>query len=215
MADSSDDARALASATTTTWLWWIAVSGTAATATFALIAGLSEGAAWLLMLLAFVFAISLSVGSVAIWLVLASDGKSGPLAMFAAMSNVVAGAIFLSMVAVQLAVKDVADPPDEGLRAVYWGLDVAWDLYIALGTVGLAISLYHARWLRLWAFAGLAAGAALFVLNLASFPEPPGTAGLVDIGPLVGLWYTGVTIGAIVRLYSAAAMLRAARGSDS
>jgi hypothetical protein len=106
------------------------------------------------------------------------------------------------MVAVQLAVKDVADPPDEGLRAVYWGLDVAWDLYIALGTVAFAIALYHARWLRLWALPGLAAGAALFVLNLASFPEPPGSAGLVDIGPLVGLWYTGVTVGAVVGLRS-------------
>ena len=35
---------------------------------------------------------------------------------------------------------------------------------------------------------------ALAVANLAVFPEPPGQAGSVDLGPVIGLWYLVVTI---------------------
>jgi hypothetical protein len=42
---------------------------------------------------------------------------------------------------------------------------------------------------RAWAIA-----VALLALNLAAFPENPGDAGLIDVGPLVGLWYLGVTV---------------------
>ena len=120
--------------------------------------------------------------------------------MFAAVSNVMAGALFLAMATVQLAVKDVQDPPDEGLRAVYWGLDVAWDMYIGAGTIGFGLALLFFGSIRPWGILGIVVGAALLALNVASFPEPPASAGLVDVGPLVGLWYTGITIWAFLRL---------------
>ena len=35
---------------------------------------------------------------------------------------------------------------------------------------------------------------ALLALNLSTFPTPPGEAGLIDLGPLLGIWYLLVTI---------------------
>ena len=37
-------------------------------------------------------------------------------------------------------------------------------------------------------------GAALIVLNAASFPWPPGSHGLVDLGPLAGLFFAGMAV---------------------
>jgi hypothetical protein len=37
--------------------------------------------------------------------------------------------------------------------------------------------------------AGLALAAAVLALNLSTFPTPPAEAGLVDVGPAIGLWY--------------------------
>jgi hypothetical protein len=171
----------------------LVVCGSAATAGYVGIV-LLPGPAWLLVALTFGFVASLGVGSVAIWQVLTRERPgSSPFAMLAAVSNVVAGALFLTMVLVQLAAKDVQDPPDEQVRAVYWGLDVAWDLYLGAGTLGFAWVFRESadfRWLWL---AGAVVGGLLVVLNVAAFPEPPGSAGLVDVGPLVGLWYSAIT----------------------
>ena len=35
----------------------------------------------------------------------------------------------------------------------------------------------------------LFAGLLLLVLNLWTFPTPPGESGLIDVGPFVGLWF--------------------------
>jgi hypothetical protein len=100
-------------------------------------------------------------------------------------ANALAGALLSASLLVQLAVKDeTGDGPAAELEAVWLGLDVAWDAYIGLGTILFGISaLAHPR-----------LGAALLVLNLASFPTPPANAGSIDIGPLVGLWYLAVTL---------------------
>jgi hypothetical protein len=127
--------------------------------------------------------------------------------MLAAGANVIAGAMFCAMALVQLAIKDVSDPPDAPVRAGYWGLDVVWDLYLAAGTLGFAICFFRGRWFANWAVPGAAVALALIVLNLATFPEPPASAGLVDVGPLVGLWY--FTLG-LRALY----VLRAGEASD-
>jgi hypothetical protein len=36
---------------------------------------------------------------------------------------------------------------------------------------------------------GVLISVVFLIFNLATFPEPPDTAGLVDLGPVVGLWY--------------------------
>jgi hypothetical protein len=178
------------------WLWYLGAGGFGATISYTLLSILS-GPDWVGVVLAFSFAATLSFGSVAIWQVLKLNGSAGALAMLAAIANIVAGALFVSMALVQLAVRDVADPPDEALRAVYWGLDVAWDLYIGAGTLGFAIVFLHSNLFRWFAVPGAAIALLLLGLNVASFPEPPADAGLVDVGPLVGMWYLAVTLRAI------------------
>jgi hypothetical protein len=114
----------------------------------------------------------------------------------AAASNAIAGAVVTAMFLVQIAIKNaVGDNPGEDLKAVYFGLDVAWDVYIGLGTVLFAMSAAtHPRLGRAFALTGALIGVVLLALNLATFPTPPADDGLVDVGPLVGLWYLAVVI---------------------
>jgi len=114
----------------------------------------------------------------------------------AAASNAIAGAIVTAMFLVQIAVKDATgDSPGADLKAVWLGLDVAWDVYIGLGTLLFAISaLTHPRLGRAFAVSGVLIAVSLLGLNLASFPTPPADDGLVDVGPLVGVWYLAVVI---------------------
>ncbi len=178
------------------WLRYIGAGGFGATISYVLLSVIS-GPDWLGVTLAFGFAATLSMGSIAIWQFLSLKGAASPLAMLAALANVVAGALFVSMALVQLAVRDVADPPDEALRAVYWGLDVAWDLYIGAGTLAFAVVFRDSTLFRWLSIPGAAIALLLLGLNVGSFPEPPSSAGLVDVGPLVGLWYLAVTIRAL------------------
>jgi hypothetical protein len=111
--------------------------------------------------------------------------------------NALAGAMFSAMLLVQLAVKARAQdqkvaPP---LAGVWLGMDVAWDAYIGLGTLCFAIAmLRHPRFGRAFAYSGLAIAVSLLALNFYTFPTPPGSAGLIDLGPAAGLWYLIVTI---------------------
>lgn len=120
-------------------------------------------------------------------------------AAIGAISNFTAGALFCAMALVQLAVKQTAS--DAGvmvgvqLEAVWLGLDVAWDVYIGVGTIffGWAM-LKHPRFRWVLGAPGILLGGLLLILNLLPFPTPPSSAGLIDLGPLVGLWYLAATI---------------------
>jgi hypothetical protein len=111
-------------------------------------------------------------------------------------ANALAGALLSASLLVQLAVKhETGDDPAAELEAVWLGLDVAWDIYIGLGTILFGISaIAHPRLGRIWGLSGISIGAALLILNLASFPTPPANAESIDVGPLVGLWYLAVTL---------------------
>lgn len=199
MAASRTDARTLhaadpwGTAEARGWLWYVVGAGSVATLTYVVLIVL-PGPDSLAVAVAFGFAASLSVGSVALWRLFHSAGEHSPLAMFAALSNALAGALFVAMVVVQVGVKSVQDPPDEALRSIYWGLDVAWDLYIGAGTLGFALVCWRVPVFRWLAAPGVLVAIAVMALNLATFPEPPSSAGLVDVGPLVGLWYSAVTV---------------------
>jgi len=120
-------------------------------------------------------------------------------ASLGAIANYTAGALFTAMALVQLAVKQIGAEaaitlqPD--LEGVWLGLDVAWDLYIGVGTILFAWAVKsHPRFGWWFAGPGLAVGVGLLVMNLAVFPTPPSAAGLIDLGPLVGLWYLAATL---------------------
>lgn len=112
-----------------------------------------------------------------------------------AISNVAAGALLTAMLLVQIAVRSRAPDTVGDMVGIWLGLDVAWDIYVGLGTLCFAVSmLAHPRFGWPFAAPGLVVGLLLIVLNLGTFPEPPDTAGLIDVGPLVGLWYLAVTV---------------------
>jgi hypothetical protein len=74
-------------------------------------------------------------------------------------------------------------------------LDVAWDIFISLGTILFALSMTALpRFWKITGITGLAMGFGLLVLNIYTFPVPPGEAGLIDLGPFTALWYLAVTI---------------------
>ena len=118
-------------------------------------------------------------------------------ASLGAMANFMAGGLFTAMALVQLAVKQSAFDAtlQRPLEAVWLGLDVAWDVYIGLGTVFFAWSmLSHPRFRWPFALVGFVIGFLLLFTNLYTFPMPPAAAGWIDIGPFVGFWYLAATV---------------------
>ncbi len=118
----------------------------------------------------------------------------------APVSNAIAGALVTAMLLVQLSVRAGGRASLDAflwtkLRRVDLGLDVAWDVYGVIGTVLFAWNMLHQpRFGRVFGIVGLVAAAGLAVLNIATFPTPPANAGLVDLGPLVALWYVAVSV---------------------
>ncbi|MCW8824704.1 MAG: hypothetical protein OQK63_11460, partial [Ignavibacteriaceae bacterium] len=75
------------------------------------------------------------------------------------------------------------------------GLDVAWDVYIFFGTLLFAISMFrHPKLGKILSITGIIISVIMIILNAVSFPVPPANAGLIDLGPLIGLWYLVVTL---------------------
>ena len=72
----------------------------------------------------------------------------------------------------------------KGVRFVDLGLDVAWDFFIGTSFVLTGIAIRRVRGLGLpWGMPLSILGVALIVLNAWTFPWPPNTRGLFDIGP--------------------------------
>lgn len=162
------------------------------------------------VLFAAAFGVLLSIASVGLYHLLKIFRKTVTL-QAALMCNVVAGAIVNMMIVVQLTVRsfmrqDLDAAADESARQtlrwiwdavdkVQLGLDVSWDVYIALGTFLFALNmLRHPRFGKIFGWAGMLITLLLLAFNLYTFPTPPGEANLVDLGPAVGLWYIAVGI---------------------
>ena len=118
-------------------------------------------------------------------------------AQMAVAFNFAAGALVSAMLLVQLAVKARVQgtPVPVEFVGIWLGLDVAWDVYLGIGIGLFALAmLKHPQFGKKFAIPGLAVSLLLLGLNLYTFPTPPADAGLVDIGPLVGLWYFAVFV---------------------
>jgi hypothetical protein len=106
------------------------------------------------------------------------------------------------MLLVQIAVNDVeaglSPAVNDAFEHVEFGLDLSWDVFLVTGTIFFCWAmLADPRFGRRFALPGIALAAALYVLNFATFPTPPASEGLVDLGPLVGLWYAAVSVQAL------------------
>lgn len=170
------------------WAPVTTISGTVGIVAYVLVLA-TESTDGLAVILSFAFAFGVTVSSIGIFQILGGvDGS--PLGLIAAVANVTAAALLLAMLLVQISVKVVVPQPDAGLKAVYWGLDVAWDLYFGTGTLLFGLSMFGRRGFGIWfAAPGLLIGGLFLFFNIVTFPDPPANAGLVDLGPLVGLWY--------------------------
>lgn len=114
---------------------------------------------------------------------------------------VTAFATLLAMLVVQLAVvSGVAEVTGDldaqtaralrrGLRIIDQGLDVAWDLLIGTTLILWGVALRtRTGFGAAWAFPSAAFGVLLIGLNAATFPWPPNTRGLFDIGPFIAVF---------------------------
>jgi hypothetical protein len=146
----------------------------------------------------------LASASLGLYYVLAVNGNV-ILLQLAVMFNVLGASIFTMMGLVQLAVRyklQIAGenspvPPAvaDALLGVQLGLDVAWDIFIGLGTLLFALNMMRdPRFGWILGLIGMVIALGLMILNLWTFPIPPAQKNLVDLGPFVGLWYLAVTI---------------------
>jgi len=139
--------------------------------------------------------------SVALYVLLASE-RTTLAGLLAAMANVAAAALVTAMVLVQIAVNDVeaglSPAVNDAFEHVEFGLDLSWDVFLVAGTILFSCAmLADPRFGRRFALPGIVLAAGLYVLNFATFPTPPASEGLVDLGPLVGLWYAAVSVQAL------------------
>jgi hypothetical protein len=176
-----------------TWARASAVSGIAAIVSYGLLIGL-PGPTVLLVLLTFGFGLGLTIASIGLYFSVAA-AAAPRVGLVAAVSNTVAAGLLVAMILVQMAIESSGDAAGPALRAVSLALDVGWDLYVAAGTFLFALAMRRAPGFGApFAWTGMALAAGLLALNAATFPVPPGDAGLVDIGPAAALWYVAVSI---------------------
>jgi hypothetical protein len=82
-----------------------------------------------------------------------------------------------------------------GTNLVQLGVDVSFDVFYCLGVIALSAVMYREpSFGRLLGGFGVVSATGLLVLNLATFPHAPANSGLVDLGPLTGLWWLLVII---------------------
>lgn len=123
----------------------------------------------------------------------------------AMVSSIAAGALVTAMILVQLAVQYSTVPStDPALTKLVvhriWdvdlGLDVAFDVFVGIGTALFGWSmLKDERFGRVIGATGMIIGlVGLLGFNFATFPVPPANAGLIDPGILTGLWYLTVVV---------------------
>jgi hypothetical protein len=153
------------------------------------------------VILAASMGILLSLASVGLYYFIQIHKKSitSKIALF---SNIIAGAILTQMFLVQLAIKsskpEILDESGKWvwttINHIHYGLDVAWDVYIFLGTILFAISIFkHPKLGKIFSVPGILISLVMIITNVISFPIPP-SRDLIDFGPLIGLWYLGITI---------------------
>jgi hypothetical protein len=185
------------------------VGGVLAVVAYALTQAISLPLLPTLLLVCF-FGPLLAIGSAGLWELLGLHRRTATLDI-GLVANLAAGVTVTLMLLAQLGLKawvdaglggsaqqvspEVAEAAFQAGNGLQLGLDVAWDVFLAIGTAMLAWNMvHHPRFGRAYAATGLVLAIALIGLNLAAFPDNPGRAGLVDVGPLVGGWYLWVTL---------------------
>lgn len=187
------------------WARIAVIFGIVAVATYALISAVDLPRTPAL-LAACVFGPSLAAASAGLYHVLRLH-RATPALQIGVVANVVAGATVTIALLAQLGFKRwleikfpgshlvASSPAYQAANGIQLGIDVAWDLFIGIGTALFARGMWdHPRFGRVFAVTGILIAAMLVSFNLATFPEPPGETGFFDAGVFVGLWYLAVAI---------------------
>lgn len=75
------------------------------------------------------------------------------------------------------------------------GVDMAFDIFISLGVILIAISMWkHKYFGKIVSIIGVLIAATGLLFNIIAFPENAGNIGLIDPSPLFGIWFLIVTI---------------------
>jgi hypothetical protein len=112
---------------------------------------------------------------------------------------IVAFAILTTMLVVQqsgieifntLKENDNVDVTFKLTNSVHKGMDIAFDIFYSLGILFFSLSFLKLKKLGfIIGLVGVASSLGLLVLNLISFPNPPKSAGLMDLGPITIIWW--------------------------
>ena len=83
----------------------------------------------------------------------------------------------------------------KGTNLIQLGIDVSFDVFYCLGVIALSAVMYREpSFGRVLGAFGIVSASALLVFNLATFPYGPADSGLVDLGPVTGIWWLCVIV---------------------
>ncbi len=86
--------------------------------------------------------------------------------------------------------QNVSEAIYRGVNSVQFTIDIAFDIFYCLMIILFSFEMYRNRYFgKLIGLFGIVAGLGLLVLNLWTFPYPPGESGLVDLGPVTAVWW--------------------------
>ncbi len=158
------------------------------------------------LVFAFVFSISLAIASIGLYKFLTYN-KETVSAGIGILFNIIAAAVVFIMIALQIAFfksntgeipvvsNEIITYMNQKLDLIQLTMDVVWDMFLAAGTILLALNMMnHPRLGKIFGATGMLLSLALFILNVYTFPIPPAESGLIDVGPFISLWYLAVTI---------------------
>lgn len=88
-----------------------------------------------------------------------------------------------------------------GANSIQSGTDLAWDTFIFGATIfnSMFFITQKVGW-RILGIIGVIIGILGLLFNYAAWPANPGNAGLVDLGPLAGIWYLAACIFLLVQM---------------
>lgn len=155
--------------------------------------------------LAFAFGPLLGISFLGIFQVIATH-RDGPALRFGVAFGLMAGVAVTTMIVLQVgnnmfleaqladaeteAAREAARLVHKSLTEGHMLIDVVWDIFIsgAGAFVGWAM-LGHPGFGRVFGWSGIVVSATLLYFNLSTFPMPPASAGSIDFGPLLAVWF--------------------------
>jgi len=83
----------------------------------------------------------------------------------------------------------------QGVNSVQFTMDIAFDIFYCLLVILYSIKMITDKYFgKVVGIFGLISGLGLLILNLYTFPYPPAESGLIDLGPVTGIFWVVVIV---------------------